>query len=73
MEAAVPERATWSVWIDGDGLKAKCSTCGQEIDMALVFPDHGLKICFGCLGAMHVAVDVAKKDEECCEKKESER
>ena len=46
------ERATWSVWIDKTGLKAKCSVCEQEIDMALVFPDHELKICFGCLGRM---------------------
>lgn len=62
------DNAPWSVWFDRTGMKVKCSTCGQEIDMALVFPDHGLKICFGCLGRMgavaeiEVAAEIAKKE-----------
>jgi len=55
--------APWSVWFDRTGAKAKCSTCGREIDKALVFPEHGLNVCFSCLNEMQVAAETAEKEK----------
>jgi len=52
------EPAPWAFWeekdepaADGKGrrFKLKCSTCLIELNYAVVFPGHGLRVCLNCL------------------------
>ena len=57
----IPQReepAHWAVWFEKDEPAAddkgrrfwlKCSMCLKELSSAVVFPEHGLRICFACV------------------------
>ena len=62
------EPAPWSVWWaanepPADGVARmwhlKCSVCLQELKCAVVFPEHGLRVCFACLTKIKLQADKA--------------
>ena len=58
------EPAPWTLWheeeepaINGKGRRwrLRCSVCLQDLECAVVFPEHALRLCFKCLGRIHGA------------------
>ncbi len=56
------EPANWTVWheedqepMNGKGRrwKMKCSLCLCELEAAVVFPEHGLRLCLSCVARIH--------------------
>jgi hypothetical protein len=56
------EPAPWTIWrdeeqpdINGTGrrFRLKCSVCLRDLDVAVVFPEHVLRLCFSCLSKIH--------------------
>jgi hypothetical protein len=52
------EPAHWAIWFEKDEpaadekgrrFRLKCSLCLKELSSAVVFPEHGLRICFACV------------------------
>ena len=40
---------------DGKRFKFRCSLCQVDLDFAVVFPEHGLRVCFKCVEAIFMA------------------
>lgn len=40
---------------DGKRFKLKCSICQVDLDFAVVFPEHGLRVCFKCVETIAMA------------------
>lgn len=56
------EPASWTIWHEeeqpdangtGRRWRLKCSICLCELEAALVFPEHGLRLCGSCLQAIY--------------------
>jgi hypothetical protein len=50
--------AHWTFWIpdsEGKRFKFKCSVCQVELDFAVVFPEHGLRVCSVCVENISMA------------------
>lgn len=65
MNAQREEPSPWAFWeekdepaADGKGrrFKLKCSTCLTELSYAVVFPEHGLRLCLSCLERINAGV-----------------
>jgi len=59
------EPAHWGLWYekddpaaDGKGrrFRLKCSVCLTELACAIVFPEHGLRLCLVCLDLINAKV-----------------
>lgn len=57
--------APWAFWYekdepaaDGKGrrFRLKCSTCLSDLTCAIVFPEHGLRLCLSCLESINSKV-----------------
>lgn len=40
---------------EGKRFKFKCSICQVDLDFAVVFPEHGLRVCFNCVERISMA------------------
>jgi hypothetical protein len=50
--------ATWAIWIlspeeEARSWRFKCNTCGEDLNLAVVFPLQALRICPRCVSKIH--------------------